>query len=524
MTTINRPNRAALSNALDIYRDEMRAFIVRRLKGVRGRTPEDCIKAALRDEQYNQFVRNMREGMNVEASVDIIDFPWIVKSNWRDAFHNSFKTGNGTQKALHDIIEARNQAAHPGTQDIHAGDAADYLQCIASVLDEINCTQQSRQVLSIREGILPFSTPAHRFQQGGRDVYAFSLDLMTLDGLLPDRVDDRMVRDANRPLTASHAKDIQNYLESKSDWVLGALLLGVCPDAVSFRSYTNDPENDVGALTINKDGAADMKMFDGQHRRRAIKDALQSLSHNAINARKLAFLKEASLPIMLYVEEDIDALRQMFADASQTRPIERNTVTRFDQRDAFNLAAMWLSEGSDLFNGRVEMERTSVPRTSPSIIAINQLATTLKTLEVGYTGRVSRARNEEYMVDLDDLFERCLVWADDFMPAARDEYDDLMSGEIDNSEIPERRAETMAYNANVIRIIAACYHEWTKTGADGQALADYLQAASLCPGIAEGSLLVDAGVVAPGGISPTSQRQVVVRAIDYIVERAKGQE
>ena len=36
--------------------------------------------------------------------------------------------------------------------------------------------------------------PAHRFRQGDRDVYYFTLDLAALDGLLPQRVDDSMVR------------------------------------------------------------------------------------------------------------------------------------------------------------------------------------------------------------------------------------------------------------------------------------------------------------------------------------------
>ena len=35
-----------------------------------------------------------------------------------------------------------------------------------------------------------------------------------------------------------------------------------------------------------------------------------------------------------------------------------------------------------------------------------------------------------------------------------------MAGEIDNSEIPEERTKTMAYNATFIRILAGCYREW----------------------------------------------------------------
>ena len=76
--------------------------------------------------------------------------------------------------------------------------------------------------------------PAHRFRQGHRDVYYFSLDFETLDGLLPQRVEDNLVRGANRRLTRSHAKNIQTYLDEKDDWLLGALMLGIAPDAVEI--------------------------------------------------------------------------------------------------------------------------------------------------------------------------------------------------------------------------------------------------------------------------------------------------
>ena len=151
----------------------------------------------------------------------------------------------------------------------------------------------------------------------------------------------------------------------------------------------------------------------------------------------------------------------MFVDAAQTKTIERNVVARFDLRDPFNLAALWLEDNSNLFAGRVEMERASVSRTSNNIIAINQLAATLKTLEVGYRGRVSKDLSDQYMLSLDNLYERCWTWADDFMPTARDEYERLIAGDIDNSEIPQTRVKSLAYNATVIRLFAGCYYEWT---------------------------------------------------------------
>ena len=364
--------------------------------------------------------------------------------------------------------------------------------------------------------------PAHRFRQGGRDVYACVLDLPSLNSQLPDRVDDRVVRDANRQLTPSHARKIQSYLAERPDWVLGALMLGVSAEALDFNPYIEGAgyPMQIGELLIRADSTATIKMFDGQHRRRAIKDVLRELELDMKRASTLSDLQGCSLPIMLYVEDDMEALRQMFADASKTKTIERNTVARFDMRDAFNLAALWLEEYSDFFVGRVEMERASVPRSSECIIAINQLSATLKSMEVGYSGRVSKEANDRYMLNLDDLYEQCWTWADDFMPAAREEYEGLMAGEIDNSEIPERRNTSLAYNATVVRLFAGCYYEWNQDREDWEPLAEFIRNSSLQPGSGPGALLVDAGLVAPGGITPFARLDSVKSAIGYIVGQA----
>ena len=41
-------------------------------------------------------------------------------------------------------------------------------------------------------------------------------------------------------LTPSHARNIQQYLEDKDDWLLGSLLLGIAPDALEFDPYQDD--------------------------------------------------------------------------------------------------------------------------------------------------------------------------------------------------------------------------------------------------------------------------------------------
>lgn len=366
--------------------------------------------------------------------------------------------------------------------------------------------------------------PAHRFTQGGRYVYSFILDLPALDRLLPDRVDENMIREANRRLTPSHAAAIQEYLENQDKWLLGTLLMGVDPEGIEFLPYPGqDTESRAviaGQLTLRTTGA--VKIFDGQHRRRAIKDALKSLMEDHRKEKRLSYLQDASVPVMLYAESSIDRLRQMFADASKTKTIERNTLTVFDRRDAFNRAAEQLLELSEFLAGRVEVDRSSVARNSPNIISINQLAVTLKTITVGINGRVSKAFNDDCLSDIDALVDRCWTWSDEFMPAAREEYDDLLSGDIDNSEIPEMRSHTMAYNATVIRILAGCYYEWVKDNSDWQVLAEFIRASSLQPGAGPGNLLADAGAVIPGGITPIGRQAQMAEAVAYIVQEAKA--
>ena len=518
------PNRKALFDALEIFRSQMRPFIIRNLKRVRGGKVEDLIGEAISGERRDDLERALRERREVGDFIDVGDFPMVVKRYWNDVFNSAFKAAKRPQDALREIAHARNTMAHPGQDDMHHEYTLERLDDIANILSDINAPEASQEVQAIKDSLMPFTTNAHKFRQGGRDVYAFTLDLETLNRLLPERVEERIVRDANRPLTPSHAMNLQKYLQSQPKWLLGTLLLGIGPEDVGFTPHVTESNEElpVGKLTITNEARSTMKMFDGQHRRRAVRDALVELAASERTSGKLVSLKQASLPIMLYVESRIPALQQMFADAAQTRTIERNTITRFDQTDAFNLTALRVAEESALFAGRVELESSSITRRSEKIIAINQLAMALRTLEIGVSGRISRTRNQEYMLELDSLHERCIDWADRFMPLARDEYRSLTAGDIENDEIPLARSDTMAYNATVIRILAGCYHEWTRDGDDWKPLADFLRGETLKPRLTEGSLLIDAGIVAPGGTSPVSQIRAIGAAVNYIVGQAKS--
>lgn len=151
MLATNRPNRAALSAALDIYRDAMRPFIVRCLKHVPGEQVEDLIVDALGDRQANDFSANLHNNGGIEAAIDINYFPNLIGRNWRrETFSAQFNNDKSVLNQLWLITDARNKAAHPGTEDIDAEYVRTHLYLIGDVLERINAPEEKKAVEDLR--------------------------------------------------------------------------------------------------------------------------------------------------------------------------------------------------------------------------------------------------------------------------------------------------------------------------------------------------------------------------------------
>ena len=166
-TTIDRPNRDALQRALDIYRDAMRPFIVRSLRRVQGARVEDTISSLLNDYQKGQFQDNLSNNhADIEAAIDINDFPVLLSRGWREAFQGAFPSGDrSVQNAAWQITEARNSVSHPGTRDLDAEFVRSRLFDIADTLGRINAQQQKAEVERIRDELFsPQSTAAPQEQ------------------------------------------------------------------------------------------------------------------------------------------------------------------------------------------------------------------------------------------------------------------------------------------------------------------------------------------------------------------------
>ncbi len=153
MTTVNRPNKDALVRVIDIYRDAMRPFLVYHLKRIPGKRLEEAIRQSLRDNQVNQFEQNLRNGRSVEESIDVNDFPELVRFHWREVFPDRFPKDRSIQNRLYDIKTLRDEVSHPGAGDLDEEKTRFYIYMVADVLDRIGKREEKKAVESIRDAL-----------------------------------------------------------------------------------------------------------------------------------------------------------------------------------------------------------------------------------------------------------------------------------------------------------------------------------------------------------------------------------
>lgn len=308
--------------------------------------------------------------------------------------------------------------------------------------------------------------PASRFIQGGRTAYVCAPTVADLLAIIPERANPDVIQDANRRLYIPHAKNIGDYLLEREDWILGPIMAGVPADALEYQERIHMATFDVELMIEHA------KVFDGQHKRfgigYAVRRCQEELSNmearleatddpdalrEEIQAREqwLDALLSETVPVILYEEDNLASLQQMFADISKVRSPGAETRTMFDRSDPFNVAAMELAHTHSLLKDRVEFERATLSRQSNAVCTLAQLASVIRTLFMGINARVDGAQ-----VTARDAFERAEAFFND-LASAQEEVRAVEKGTASPAEMRERG--NLALNITIIRIEAAVWRE-----------------------------------------------------------------
>ena len=151
MTESLYPNKQALNDALDIFRYDMRPFIVLCLERVEGKSVKEAIEYALEGGQLKYFSDDLYRTGSLEESIDISYFPDLVEKHWNGIFRQEFRRDRAVKSTFKMIADARNKVAHPPQSDLDIEYVRSRLTDIADLLERINEPDRKREVESIRD-------------------------------------------------------------------------------------------------------------------------------------------------------------------------------------------------------------------------------------------------------------------------------------------------------------------------------------------------------------------------------------
>jgi DGQHR domain-containing protein len=219
------------------------------------------------------------------------------------------------------------------------------------------------------------SLPALRGRQGERIIYLVMPSMVEVNNVIPPDMEPATER-AQRALDPNHARAISEYIEGNPDtYVLGALTYALDREG-RFEAVAEGAK--IGMLSIPLD--ARLRCIDGQHRRHGIKPALEVVEE----------LANDDQPIVVYVEPDLVARKQMFSDMNWTvRRVSTSVNVGFNSRDIFARAVNQLVDRHPLLAGRTEKDRPSVAKKSDKLYTLGVLYDVMKRLAMRPEKRVS---------------------------------------------------------------------------------------------------------------------------------------
>ena len=185
---------------------------------------------------------------------------------------------------------------------------------------------------------------------------------------------------AQRTLRQSRIPIIKNYiLNNSNDYIFSSLTASVDGNMKFFPFPSLGDNAKLGRLYINMD--ARLLINDGQHRRKAIEEALKEKLELGREMISVVFFKDAGLK----------RSQQMFSDLNKNaiKPTKSLNIL-YDYRDKFYQFIVELTRTIDVFKDKVELEKTTISNRSTKAFTLNGISdASLKLLGLGKTKKLT---------------------------------------------------------------------------------------------------------------------------------------
>ena len=186
---------------------------------------------------------------------------------------------------------------------------------------------------------------------------------------------------AQRTLRETRIPAIKNYiLNNPTDYTFSSLTASVDGKMKFTPAASLGDDGKLGRLYINMDSR--FLINDGQHRRKAIEEALKEkpeLGHEMIS-------------VVFFRDDGLKRSQQMFSDLNKNavKPTKSLNIL-YDHRDEFYRFIVNLVTQVDIFENRTEMEKTTISNRSSKAFTLNGISdASLKLLGMGKTRKITK--------------------------------------------------------------------------------------------------------------------------------------
>ena len=193
---------------------------------------------------------------------------------------------------------------------------------------------------------------------------------------------------AQRTLRETRIPAIKNYiLNNPKDYTFSSLTASVDGKMKFTPSASLGEDGKLGRLYINMDSR--FLINDGQHRRKAIEEALKEkpeLGHEMIS-------------VVFFRDDGLKRSQQMFSDLNKNavKPTKSLNIL-YDHRDEFSKYIVNLANTIEIFKGRIEMEKTTISNRSTKTFTLNGISdASMKLLGLNKGRKISKT--EEGIVE-----------------------------------------------------------------------------------------------------------------------------
>ncbi len=190
---------------------------------------------------------------------------------------------------------------------------------------------------------------------------------------------------AQRTLRESRIPAIKNYiLNNPDDYIFSSLTASVDGKMKFLPSPSLGDDAKLGRLYINMDSR--LLINDGQHRRKAIEEALKE---------KMELGKEM-ISVVFFKDDGLKRSQQMFSDLNKNavKPTKSLNIL-YDHRDEFYRFVVSMINLVDVFKNKVELEKTTISNRSTKAFTLNGIAdASLKLLGLTKTKKLDKKDEE----------------------------------------------------------------------------------------------------------------------------------